>query len=166
MGGFLKTCLHSMKYNQIWQKFDNSWFNLPWIREWFQRPDPSLLLTIIIHSGVQMVKKDRLDEFLFGICIVKTILCNASLIKENNFSFKDLFLTKRWQVDFFYLVATKQNLFQVGPDFYIMTKRFRVSSPNMIFGILEKIVLFERVSMLWGITKEIFCWYAEICNYF
>ena len=58
-----------------------------------------------------MVKKDRLDEFLFGICIVKTILSNVSLIKEHNFSFlKDLFLTKEMTSRFFfYLAATKKN---------------------------------------------------------
>ena len=61
------------------------------------------------------------------------------LIKENNFSFlKDLFLTIEMTSEFFYMAATKKILFQLGPDFYIMTKRFRVSSPNMIFGIIWK----------------------------
>lgn len=65
-----------------------------------------------------MVKKDRLDEILFGICIVKTILSNVSLIKEHNFSLlKDLFLTKEMTSEFFLSGSNKKILFQLGPDF-------------------------------------------------
>ena len=66
-----------------------------------------------------MVKKDRLDEFLFGICIVKTILSNVSLIKEHNFSLlKDLFLTKEMTSRFFFIwQQQKKILFQLGSDF-------------------------------------------------
>ena len=64
-------------------------------------------------------QKDRLDEFLFGICIVKTILSNVSLIKEHNFSLlKDLFLTKEMTSRFFFIwQQQKKILFQLGSDF-------------------------------------------------